>query len=98
MKTAPVPCMAHQGISECPTPVRHVDTWITLHEIVDRLDLRPFRLTFDNQITLAGITRYLEAPVNGFEIETTIPGSLRREDAAKLYEMAFYTQGDVLEL
>lgn len=42
--------------------------------------------------------RLSEAPQNGRLIDLGIPGWLRREDALKLYEMAYFATGDVLEL
>ncbi|MFG1426096.1 class I SAM-dependent methyltransferase, partial [Roseixanthobacter glucoisosaccharinicivorans] len=42
--------------------------------------------------------RYAAAPRNRMLIDLGIPGWLRVEDALKLYEMAFFSAGNVLEL
>jgi GT2 family glycosyltransferase/glycosyltransferase involved in cell wall biosynthesis len=40
---------------------------------------------------------YHECPTKGILIDVGIEGRLRREDALKLYEMAYYATGDILE-
>jgi predicted O-methyltransferase YrrM len=40
---------------------------------------------------------YQECPTKGGLIDVGIQGKLRREDALKLYEMAYYATGDILE-
>lgn len=40
---------------------------------------------------------YSECPLNGEIIDAGINGWLRREDALKIYEMAYYSKGDILE-
>lgn len=40
---------------------------------------------------------YNECPTKGILVEVGIQGTLRREDALKLYEMAYYATGDILE-
>ncbi len=40
---------------------------------------------------------YSECPLNGEIIDIGIEGWLRREDALKLYEMAYFAKGDILE-
>lgn len=42
--------------------------------------------------------RYDELPLNGVQIVAPIEGSLRPADALKLYEMAYYSKGPILEL
>jgi predicted O-methyltransferase YrrM len=41
---------------------------------------------------------YASCPLKGILIDTGIKGALRREDALKLYELAFFADGDILEL
>ena len=41
---------------------------------------------------------YAELPEKGAQILAKIPGSLRKPDALKLYEMAYYSKGPILEL
>ena len=42
--------------------------------------------------------KWTKVPVDGVRIVVAIPGSLRQADALKLYEMAYYSRGDILEL
>jgi predicted O-methyltransferase YrrM len=81
------------------TPVaRHADTWVKPGKLGKN---RRYKPTFG---TLPFINdthrRLLEAPLKpGTDfIDIGIPGSLRREDAAKLYELAYFSSGDLLVL
>src|SRR4051812_21217161 len=76
--------------------IRHADTWIELYQLGKR---QPYRPTYSESLTLGPThRRLLDAPLKpgSVVIDIGIPGSLRREDAAKLYELAFFGQGDVL--
>ncbi len=78
--------------------IRHADSWLEPHELGAK---RPYRPTYSESITLGPThRRLLEAPLKAgsVAIDIGIPGSLRREDAAKLYELAYFARGDVLEL
>jgi hypothetical protein len=41
---------------------------------------------------------FAEAPLDGVKIIHRVRGSLRREDAAKIYELAYFSNGDVADL
>ena len=76
--------------------IRHADTWVELYQLGKR---QPYRPTYSESITLGPThRRLLEAPLKpgSVVIDIGLPGSLRREDAAKLYELAYFGQGDVL--
>lgn len=78
--------------------IRHADSWLEPHELGAK---RPYRPTYSESITLGPThRRLLEAPLKAgsVAIDIGVPGSLRREDAAKLYELAYFARGDVLEL
>jgi predicted O-methyltransferase YrrM len=79
-------------------PIRHQESWVELDQLGAS---RPYRPTFSEAHTLgATFHRLLEAPLkpDSVVIDIGIPGSLRREDAAKLYEMAYFAEGYLLEL
>lgn len=84
---------------------KHEDTMLEIHELGSRIP--PYRPTFD--LPAAFIDRshrgLAECPGDVLiQLKTRrwfgeiIPGWLRREDALKLYEMAYYAAGDILEL
>lgn len=80
------------------TVIRHADTWVELYQLGKR---QPYRPTYSESLTLGPThRRLLEAPLhsNSVAIDIGVMGSLRREDAAKLYELAFFVPGNVLEL
>ncbi len=77
---------------------QHADSWVDLDHLGAS---RPYLPTYDDASAAGdGIVDLLRAPLQaeGTIIDIGIKGSLRPEDAAKLYEMAFFGQGDVLEL
>ena len=77
---------------------RHQSTWLDAAELGSRFP--PYVPTYDflqpyidhRHVTLA------TAPLNGEIIEIGIPGWLRPADALKLYELAYFAPGDVLEI
>jgi len=78
--------------------IRHEDSWVDKPALGK---VQPYRPTYSESLTLGPThRRLLEAPLKpgSAAIDIGIPGSLRREDAAKLYELAFFGQGDVLIL
>lgn len=78
--------------------IRHEDSWVDKPALGKA---QPYRPTYSESLTLGPThRRLLEAPLKpgSAAIDIGIPGSLRREDAAKLYELAFFGQGDVLIL
>jgi predicted O-methyltransferase YrrM len=78
--------------------IRHAETWIDLDHLGAS---RPYRYTFDEGMRLGAThRRLLTAPLQpgSVAIDTGIPGSLRREDAAKLYELVFFGAGNALVL
>lgn len=62
--------------------------------------LPPYRPTHDFPGEFINETHasYATCPQNGVQIDLGIHGWLCRQDALKLYEMAFFAEGDVLEL
>jgi 2-polyprenyl-3-methyl-5-hydroxy-6-metoxy-1,4-benzoquinol methylase len=68
-------------------PERHPETAVDLESAGSPRPYRPNRA-------------FLGDYVDEFhqQIELSVPGSLRREDALKLYEAGFFGQGDILEL
>ncbi len=78
--------------------IRHEDSWVDKPALGK---VQPYRPTYSESLTLGPThRRLLEAPLKpgSASIDIGIPGSLRREDAAKLYELAYFVQGDVLLL
>lgn len=78
--------------------IRHEETWLELEELGKN---QPYRPTYRDQLALGRTHRQLlGAPLKpgSVSIDIGIPGSLRREDAAKLYELAFFGEADILEL
>lgn len=86
---------------------RHPDTWLAAHELGQRP--RPYRPTFafegdyvdDFHRGIAELPRkdgmLIQMPSRGWR-RRVIPGWLLCPDALKLYEMAYFAGGDVLEL
>lgn len=77
---------------------RHTDSWVELQHLGAS---KPYRATYEASLELGAThRRLLEAPrkPGSVTIDIGIPGWLRREDAAKLYELAYFASGDVLEL
>ena len=77
--------------------IQHADSWVGQAELGAT---RPYRPTFGTTPFINEThQRLLEAPLkpDSVVIDIGIPGSLRREDAAKLYELAYFGKGDVLE-
>ena len=90
----------HAGFPEQPdgrhVVVQHKDTWIEVRNLGDP---RRYRPTFEGDPIVNETHRMLlEAPLKAgsVSIDIGIPGSLRREDAAKLYELTYFGQGRVL--
>jgi predicted O-methyltransferase YrrM len=86
---------------------RHEETMLEIHELGSRIP--PYRPTFElpGRFIDRSHRNLAECPVQHdvlIQIKTRrwfgkiIPGWLRREDALKLYEMAYYAAGDILEL
>jgi hypothetical protein len=86
---------------------RHPETHMRLDELGKRLP--PYRPTYDFPGPyIDGTHRSIgKAPLSaGIHIQLksrrwfgdVIPGKLRREDALKLYELAYFSRGDILEL
>ena len=78
---------------------RHEDSWIEPSRLGSCIP--PYRPTFHFQGSyLSDFHRSLTTcpAAQGFLIDLGIPGWLRREDALKLYEMAYFARGDILEL
>lgn len=76
----------------------HMDSWVELGDLGKN---RPYHPTYSEAMTLGPThRRLLDAPLKPSSvcIDIGIAGSLRREDAAKLYELAFFGEGDVLVL
>lgn len=80
---------------------QHSDTWIPDEEIGTRI--LPYLPTYESDSAQTYINDAHQAfsttPVeDGILLKLGIPGWLRREDALKLYELAYYATGDILEL
>jgi predicted O-methyltransferase YrrM len=87
---------------------RHEDTMLEIHELGSKIP--PYRPTFDLPAPFIDRwhKRLAESPLVEdtvlLQLKTrpwfgkTIPGYLRREDGLKLYEMAYYSPVDILEL
>jgi predicted O-methyltransferase YrrM len=77
---------------------RNADSWIPVAELGVRIP--PYRPTFDFDSFINDRHRSFStcAVHNGAIIDVGIPGWLRREDALKLYEMAYFADGNILEL
>jgi len=78
--------------------LQNADSWIAPTEIGTRIP--PYRRTFVGPEFINEHHRFFACcPVKEeILIDMGIPGWLRREDALKLYEMAYFTRGPILEL
>jgi predicted O-methyltransferase YrrM len=78
--------------------IRYADSWLE----PERLGTyKPYRPTFEQSAKLGEThRRLLSAPLKpgSVAIDIGIPGSLRREDAAKLYELMYFGEGNALVL
>lgn len=77
---------------------QNADSWIPPAELGARIP--PYRPTFDFDSFINERHRSFStcAVHNRITIDVGIPGWLRREDSLKLYEMAYFAEGDILEL
>lgn len=86
---------------------RHPDTFLTLEQLGARIP--PYQPTYDfpgPHIDEAHAALARSPVKDGFLIQRRdarwlgqiIPGWLRREDGLKLYELGYFTEGDILEL
>lgn len=78
--------------------IRYPDSWVPAAELGKRIP--PYAPTANISSFINEHHRYYaECPLtNGFLVDLGIPGWLRREDALKLYELAYFSSGDILEL
>jgi predicted O-methyltransferase YrrM len=81
--------------------VQHSETWVPDDEIGNRI--LPYLRTYEadgSDLYIDDTHRSLaSSPVeDGILINLGIPGWLRIEDALKLYELAYYSAGDIVEL
>jgi predicted O-methyltransferase YrrM len=79
--------------------IKHDDSWIPLEHLGTHIP--PYRPTYDAGAVFinAHHEAYAECPLrDGVLIDIGVPGWLRREDALKLYELAYYADGNILEL
>ena len=76
---------------------RHLESWIPLPQLGTRIP--PYRPTFDFQGYINDHHEaYATCPLIGDCIDLGRAGWLRREDALKLYELAYFSAGDILEV
>lgn len=76
----------------------HSQSWIEPHKLGNIIPPYLPTYPFDGFIN-ENHARFASCPVrDGILVDIGIPGWLRREDALKLYELAYYSPGDVLEL
>ncbi|HJY84096.1 MAG TPA: glycosyltransferase [Candidatus Binatia bacterium] len=87
-----------QGEQKTVQILQNADSWIDPAEI--GVYIPPYRRTFAGPGFINENHRFFTfCPVKEeILIEIGIPGWLRREDALKLYEMAYFTSGHILEL
>ncbi|MFT4037600.1 MAG: hypothetical protein QM692_05420 [Thermomicrobiales bacterium] len=81
---------------EPPLAAPHQDTWLTPEQLGAA---RPYQPTFTGPPVINDLHRtLLEAPLQAgsVSIQLAIPGALRREDAAKLFELAYHGAGNAL--
>ena len=80
--------------------LKNTDSWIPLAELGKQIPpYNPTFLTNGQKYINEHHAFYATCPSNnGITINIGIPGWQRREDALKLYELAFYVNGDILEL
>ena len=86
---------------ETPEVQQHIEAWLPPN-LVGAFGL-PYQPTFGRASYINDYHRRLAAgphrDVDGMAIiASPIPGWLRVEEALKLYEMAYYSQGDILEI
>lgn len=74
----------------------HPETWVGSNELGRARPYQPTITSF-RQFINDQHRYYHECPTKGILIDVGIQGHLRREDALKLYEMAYYATGDILE-
>jgi predicted O-methyltransferase YrrM len=81
-----------------PATVRHVDSHLALDRLATAYP--PYRPTyrFGAQHIDAAHARLGATAMQGDIIDLGIPGWLRPADALKLYELAYFSDGDVLEI
>jgi hypothetical protein len=78
---------------------RHQDSWIEPQKLGSIIP--PYRPTypFDEGFINQNHAYYASCPaIDGVLVDVGIPGWLRREDALKIYELAYYSPGDILEI
>jgi len=79
-----------------PLAVRHADTWLPLNALGTAREYRPTYASVNNCID--DFHKNLsECPGDGKLVDIGIPGWLVRADAMKLYELAYFCGGDILE-
>jgi predicted O-methyltransferase YrrM/glycosyltransferase involved in cell wall biosynthesis len=76
--------------------VTHPETWMGHDELGRERPYQPTITSFGEFINDRH-RYYHECPTKGILIDVGIQGHLLREDALKLYEMAYYATGDILE-
>lgn len=79
---------------------RHESDFTSLERLLEDRMASPYRPTFsfDGPYINDNHQFYAAIPTHGAKIAADVPGSLRREDALKLYELAYFTRGNVLEI
>jgi len=87
-----------QGKPQAVQILQNADSWIAPAEIGTRFP--PYRRTFAGSEFINEHHRFFAfCPIKEeILIDLGIPGWLRKEDALKLYEMAYFTGGHILEL
>jgi SAM-dependent methyltransferase len=92
------PDMLEETVNGRATIAQHANTWVEPKKLGKN---RPYRATFGTRPFINDThRRLLEAPLSSGKasIDIGIPDSLRPEDAAKLYELAYFSRGDALVL
>lgn len=80
-------------------PVKfYPEDFLPLEQLGSRFPLYRPTYIMDDPYINAFHSRYSTCPTEGDLIEIGIRGFLRREDALKIYELAFHASGDVLEM
>ena len=87
-----MPAMSHAGLK------RHAESWLELEDLTD--GPAPYAPTFgfEGEFINDRHRSYATCPRNGGLIDVGIEGWLWPEDALKLYELAYFAPGDILEL
>ncbi|RJO65194.1 MAG: hypothetical protein C4523_16680 [Myxococcales bacterium] len=82
-------------------PIRHPDSWVNFSDLSRIRDYKP-TYRFDGPFVNGNHKFYSECPTGlmdiGFCINVGIDGFLSRADALKLYELAYFCEGEILEL